>query len=81
VLLDVIRVEPRPDYQLLVEFENHEQRCFDLTPYLDIGVFRRLRDASLFKAAFVDGGTVAWPGEIDIAPETLYLESRPAAQS
>ena len=38
MLLDVIRVEPKPAYRLLLEFENHEQRVFDLTPYLEIGV-------------------------------------------
>jgi len=28
----------------------------------------------LFEAAFVDGSTVAWPGEVDIAPETLIWD-------
>ena len=77
MLLDVIRVVPQPSYRLLLEFENHEKRLFDMSPYLVIGVFRNLNDASLFKAARIEGGTVAWPGEIDIAPETLYLESVP----
>ena len=36
------------------------------------GVFEPVRQRrELFEAAFVDGGTVAWPGEVDIAPETL----------
>lgn len=77
MLLDVIRVEPKQAYRLLLEFENHEQRVFDLTPYLEIGVFRQLKESRLFRAAHISGGTVAWPGEIDIAPETLYIESLP----
>jgi hypothetical protein len=81
MLLDVISVVPQPNFRLLLEFENNEKRFFDLTPYLDIGVFSRLRDASLFHAAHIDGGTVAWPGDIDIAPETLYLESSPVDSS
>lgn len=79
MLLDIVRVEPQPAYRLLLEFENHEQRIFDLSPYLEIGVFRQLKDARLFDAAHIEGGTVAWPGEIDIAPETLYLESAPVS--
>lgn len=75
MLLDVIGVKAEMPYKLLLEFENHEQRLFDLTPYLEIGVFRQLQDVRLFNAAFIEGGTVAWPGEIDIAPETLYHES------
>ncbi len=77
MLWDVIRVKAQPAYRLLLEFENHEQRVFDLTPYLEIGVFRQLKDARLFRAAHIDCGTVAWPGEIDIAQETLYVESLP----
>lgn len=77
MLLDVIHVEPQPAYHLLLEFENNEKRIFDLTPYLKIGVFRQLNDIGLFRAAHIDGGTVVWPGEIDIAPETLYIESVP----
>ncbi len=81
MLLDVICVEPPPAYRFLLEFENHEQKVFDLTPYLEIGVFRQLKNSSLFRAAHIDGGTVAWPGEIDIAPATLYFESLPVQAS
>ena len=77
MLLDVIRVEPQPAFRLLLEFENHERRVFDLTLYLEIGVFRQLKDSSLFRAAHIAGGAGAWPGEIDIAPEALYVESLP----
>lgn len=75
MLLDVIRVEPKPACRLLLEFENHEQRIFDLTPYLEIGVFRQLKESRLFRAAHINGGTVVWPGEINIAPEALHVES------
>ena len=77
MLLDVIGVEAQAAFRLLLEFENHERRVFDLSPYLDTGVFRQLKDLRLFGAAHIEGGTVAWPGEIDLAPETLYLESEP----
>ena len=33
---------------------------------------RRQREP--FESAFVDGDTVAWPGEVDIAPETLIWD-------
>jgi hypothetical protein len=75
MLLDVVHVEPLSEYKLSLEFENHEKRIFDVTPYLEMGVFRQLKDKSIFSRAFFDGGTVMWPGEIDIAPETLYDHS------
>jgi hypothetical protein len=42
-----------------------------------MGVFRQLKDKNIFSRAFIEGGTVMWPGEIDIAPETLYDRSIP----
>ncbi len=75
--LDVVRVQTRPDYTLWLEFENGEQRVFDMTPYLDRAPYSALQ-GPLFAQATVAHGTVAWPGNIDIAPETLYDRSRPA---
>lgn len=76
-LLDVVSVEAKADYTLLLEFENGERRVFDMLPYLDKKPFMRLKGSPLFSLASVDYGTVVWPGEIDIAPETLYDRSRP----
>ena len=80
MLLDVVRVEPQPEYRLHLEFENHERRVFDVSPYLEMGVFRQLKNPDIFRRAHVDGGTVTWPGEIDIAPETLYEDSIPLSK-
>lgn len=42
-------------------------------PLPDFYIFaHRLKLNSQFQAAFVENGTVAWPGNIDIDPETLY---------
>jgi hypothetical protein len=76
-LLDVVKVEPRADYTLLLEFENGERRLFDMTPYLEKKPFVELKLSQLFAKARVDYGTVVWPGDIDIAPETLYDRSQP----
>jgi len=77
-LLDVIRVQPCHNYQLLLEFENGEKRLFDMSALINKRPFNRLK-GSVFMAARVNYGTVVWPGNIDIAPETLYAKSRPQA--
>lgn len=72
MLLDVTKVKALPNYVLLLEFENGENRYFDMAPYMDRKPFIHLKNPSLFRQAFVDYGTVVWPGNVDIAPETLY---------
>jgi uncharacterized protein DUF2442 len=47
---------------------------FDVTPYLNLGVFRELKDADYFKQVTLAFGTVQWPNEQDISPDTLYIE-------
>lgn len=77
-LLDVVKVDARPDYTLFLEFENGEKRVFDMTPYLDRKPFASLKALPLFTKASIGLGTVIWPGDVDIAPETLYERSQPA---
>ncbi len=75
----VKQVRPLEDYQLEVIFENGEQRLFNMKPYLQKGVFVRLRNRAVFRAARVVAGSVEWPGELDLSYDTLYLESQPMA--
>jgi len=63
------------DRRLNLLFSNGERRQFDITPYLQIGVFRQLADPQIFRAARAVAGSVEWPGEIDLSYATLYLES------
>lgn len=77
MLLDVTAVEARPEFLLDLEFENGERRRFDMSPYLHYPIFRRLENPGFFSLARAEHGTVVWPGDIDIAPETLYELSVP----
>lgn len=64
---------PLQDFKLDVEFVNGERKIFDVSPYLDSGVFRALRDRSVFGAVQVVEGALEWPGEIDLSWDTIYL--------
>lgn len=70
-------VSPLENYQLEILFENGESRRFDVSPYLDRGIFVRLRDGALFQAARVVAGSVEWPTGLDLSYDTLYLEGQP----
>jgi len=75
VLLDVISVKTNDDYTLDLVFENGEKRKFDMKPFFNRKPFVRLLNLPLFSKASVQYGTVVWPGNIDIAPETLWSRS------
>jgi hypothetical protein len=79
-LLDVVCVKVHAGYKLELQFENGECRIFDMSSYMDKKPFNRLKDSPLFNCARVEQGTVIWPGNIDIAPETLYDRSIPIRQ-
>ena len=75
--LDVISVTPRSDFQLDLVFANGEKRRFDMKPLLLVKPWTRLANSYLFERVHTDYGTVVWPGDLDIAPETLYDDSVP----
>ena len=66
------QVEPKPDYLLVLTFENGEKRQFDMKPYLGIGIFKELRDPERFKTVHVSFNSIEWDNEADFDPEALY---------
>lgn len=57
--------------QLALEFENDEQRIFDMKPYLSRGIFVRLQNRALLQAARLVAGSAEWPGGLDLSYDTL----------
>ena len=68
-------VVPTDEYSLHIEFSNGEIGVFDCRFLLEFGVFRELKDIAYFKQGSVAHGTVVWPNEQDICPDTLYEDS------
>lgn len=78
-LIKVSGVRPLDDYKLWLRFNNGETKIFDFKSELDFPAFSPLKDKSLFKAVYIDYGVTVWnDGDIDIAPEYLYKNSKPA---
>lgn len=71
----VANVEPKKDYLLYITFTNGEVKCFDVKPYLHIGVFKELNDLSIFNSVKPFLGSIQWSNGLDLCPDTLYLES------
>ena len=71
----VTQVTTTEDYTLKLVFSNGECGSYDCGKILDFGVFKELRDLEYYEQAKVLDGTVVWPHEQDICPDTLYLDS------
>ena len=77
----LIAVTPQDDPTLVLVVEDGSQGLFDVRPYLDKGIFVELKNLAYFKQVRIAFGTVQWPHEQDIAPETLYHDSRAVVAS
>ena len=71
----VKQVATLTDYKLSIAFTNGEHGIYDCSKLLEFGVFTELKNNNYFKQAKVIDGTVVWPHEQDICPDTLYLDS------
>ncbi len=71
----ITEVTPLENHKLRLKFKNGEEKIFDMNPYLDTGIFKELKDETIFKTAKVSFDTVEWDNEADIDPETLYKYS------
>ncbi|WP_422134266.1 DUF2442 domain-containing protein [Endozoicomonas sp. ALD040] len=68
-------VQALENYKLHIEFENDEVKEFDVSPYLEKGIFVELKDINYFKQVRVSFGSIEWPNEQDFSKDTLYLLS------
>lgn len=71
----IAQVETGDDYKLRLVFTNGEHGIYDCSSLLNFGVFKELGDKNYFKQVKVSDGTVVWPHEQDICPDTLYHDS------
>jgi hypothetical protein len=71
---DVVEVRAEPDYWLSVRFKDGLAGRVRLRPEDLTGVLAPLLDGRFFEQAFIDDGAVAWPGEIDLAPDAMYAQ-------
>ncbi len=72
----VVSVRPNEDFSLAVVFEDGVEGVLDMTPYLDFGVFKRLKDFEQFERVRVAFDTVEWECGVDLDPEFVRAKCR-----
>lgn len=72
----VKKVVPKDNYLLLIVFDSGESGTLDMKPFLEFGIFRKLRDPAAFERVRVSFDTVEWDLGIDLDPEFVYDKSQ-----
>lgn len=78
MLIDLKSAEYMGEYRIKLIFEDGKSGIVDFSSYINkAGVFKKFKDINYFRNFIVDPEvkTLAWSNEIDIAPETLYLQA------
>ena len=70
----VVEVKPEPGYRLFVRFQDGLRGHVCLRKEELTGVLAPLNDPGFFEKVFIDRGAIAWPGEIDLAPDAMHAE-------
>ncbi len=71
---DVVEVKPLKNLGLFVRFADGLSGEVRFTPEHLKGVFEPLKNPAFFEQVYLDHGAVAWPGQIDLAPDAMYQE-------
>ncbi len=72
-------VKPNDNYILTIVFSSNEVGTLDMKPYLDFGVFKRIKDYINFKSVRVAFDTIEWPSAgVDLDPEFVYKKCKKA---
>jgi hypothetical protein len=75
----LIEAKPMHGHVVHVRFEDGVTADVDLSYLLEYGgVFEPLQDPDFFRGlrADAEAGTIVWPNDADVAPETLYAHAQ-----
>ena len=74
---DVAAITVLDGFRLHVRFNDGVEGHVDMSALIHsphAGVFAQLADRALFSQAYIQYGAVIWPGELDLAPDAMYVE-------
>lgn len=76
----ILSVNPLPDYELEVRFENGIVKIYDCKQLFDQEVFIPLKNEYLFKNVKVDNGGygIIWNDDLDLAESELWVNGKEA---
>lgn len=71
--MSIIEVKPLPNYCVFLRFASGESGNVDLSDLAGRGVFAAWLEPGFFERVAVRDGTIFWPEDLDLCPDSLYL--------
>lgn len=73
-MVRIVDVRALPKFKIWIKFQDRKEGIVDLSDLVGKGVFAKWKEPGFFESVFIDkeSRTVAWPGGIDLSPESLY---------
>jgi len=80
-ILRIKSAKPIGDSELLVRFENGEEKIYDCEPLFSRSEFRLLKTPAFFQSVRVDAGGygISWNDDIDLSEYELWANGKPSA--
>lgn len=74
--LNIKDVKVLENYELLLIYENGEEKVYDMKKNLQYECFSKLKDYEYFKKVHPCGETIEWEEGEDVCPEDMYFNSK-----
>lgn len=73
--MKLVKIEPKKQFHLFISFEDGVSGEVDLSTLAGKGVFAAWLEPGVFEQVeLAEGGYPKWPGEIDLCPDSLYMQ-------
>jgi len=73
--MEIVEVKPLGGFRLFLKFNDGVSGTVDLSSIAGRGVFTSWLNEGFFeKVRITDVGALEWPGELDLCPDSLYLQ-------
>ncbi|MBN1576481.1 MAG: DUF2442 domain-containing protein [Chitinispirillaceae bacterium] len=70
-MIKILEAKPLENHTIAVKLDNGKSGIFDVSPFLDKGIFNELRDIIYFRQVKVHGRSVSWPHSQDFCADTI----------
>ena len=72
----IVEVRALPKFKIWIKFQDGKAGTVDLSDLAGKGVFSKWKEPGFFESVSIDkeSHTAAWPGGIDLSPESLYQD-------